>query len=1303
MLAASARPASRPRPPGQRRASQSPRSPDVSSFDNVADKTPAPSHRPPLSDIHNIVSNTASTADAQTVKAGGLVGVNPSHDADMLSPSSSASELDHARLERLERHELEELLIEASRKMREREHKLVVAANIGKALLEKNLSLRSGIMTSMASSSNLFGLSDIEAMINDFSESDPTAYMGPFDRVDDDRLHSPPRPMYSPPTTDIDVHSLGDVSPARSCSDSTPLAQPGPLPDEDPDYFSRPATHRSTRDQETRIFTKRAIWEPSEAGLIVSQPCSPSASISSFASHALLSPHGTTSRVTSKRDPTGSRHRSRPSLLQLQALEAQRQLASLGEQNDVLHQQISELQHEAEGARFEGSKKLSRLNKEIRGLKAELEAATRRNDELENSHFAARPLPASRSPLRDPLAHSRPSAPSPRLVRTGGRQEVTSTSLAPPSSFADKPISDHSGLIPSTSNLEDMVRSAQTTAGESALMVQLLAKIKELEETNSAMAKAEEDFGSRMGRAMQEDERLRDAFNTVGQDLGVDAKSNASWMSPDKAHNASNFLPKRSPSQLPPLRGAFITPSHSLRSLDSLASGDTSSLASPPISPSQKRRAPGNRHVIEHRKTVRTALRRAKKELAADIWGLHSDPAAASSELSRSSTEQSLGTYSIDLSASSSASSSPRGKHISRRASSNSTGLGAVGRPRIRITPSIEDLGQRRKMHEEVIAGPPQEASPAGDWQDVATPTLSTFPQNASLSPSDAMQTYSSRLQVQPRRNSTHQDSPSGTSGKATEPPRPSAEPRLVLSPFQQKTFKPTALLRRSRSRSSSFGSQLRSEQQAVSLPQSPDPFMSPSPARHRPNLHRSPASASSQHGRTLGSELGSIFGGDDRKHDFDDDLPQRRRSVVGMHVDASIPDVQALVLHSADKTAALKLRSGFKAEAQSDRPTANVGRLVPHSDDEHRDDLECVLTQSVHGQIEDVLHDDTPLCARDAALLARVEAEEQGAWLAEHPIIERGGLLHEDEPRSAQFDLINAVVEHQAVAWADDDDYGRTISQREAVKLGLLAPSSSSLAGRGARLLGGKSKTASSAFGTKQKEKQAFRLEIESSEQVEHRLRIEALLRRRRLELLREQGFIDEWEDEVDEQKQEAELVATYAPTPQRLQEKRLQALVGAKASRWDASPEGASPSSRDPRRSTQQWVRDLACVSPTRTSRFADRHHDRDEDPMSLDCVRPEDAEFELLDCPTWKKQGGRGTDYFPTSLRARYRPAMVKQRVVHVSQVTYGWVEEWVQFAFVVFLAFVVMVEQGPNRNVRRERPTPAVRHALLNKAE
>uniref|UniRef100_V5ET26 Uncharacterized protein n=1 Tax=Kalmanozyma brasiliensis (strain GHG001) TaxID=1365824 RepID=V5ET26_KALBG len=667
----------------------------------------------------------------------------------MLTPSSSTDDLDVALLEGLERHELEQLLIEASRKMREREHKLVVAANIGKALLEKNLSLRSGIMTSMESSSNLFGLSDIEAMIHDFASTQNTdaAHMLRFGDARTQTGPSSPQPMNSPPTTDIDINSQCENSPERPGSDITPLARPVSLPDTDDDYFSRPADSTAT-------------------------------------------------------------------------------------------QNISELQHEAESARFEGSKKLSRLNKELRGLKAELEAATTRNVELEN--------------------------------------------------------------------------------GESALLAQLLAKIKELEETNSAMAKAEEDFGSRMGRAMQEDERLRDALTTVGQDLGIAATSSTT-ASPEK--------------------------------------------------------------------------------------GLHNS---------------------------------------------------------------------------------------------------------------------CSRI--------------------------------------------------------------------------------------------------------------------------------------------------------------------------ESDRPTAHVGRLVPRCDEEHEDDLECVLTQSAYGQIEEAFLDESLVHPRDAALFARVEDEEQGAWLADQPIIETGGLQDEDEPRSSQFDLINAVVEHQAVAWADDDDYGRNITQREAAKLGLLARSALLQAGRGARLLTGATRNSNSAFGTMTKAHEQrqgaekpppARFEIESAEQVEHRLRIEALLRRRRQQLLRERGYPEQWEPA---RKEEDELVAMYAPSPQRLQERRMQALVGGRGSSTATSPGDASPSQRDPRRSTQQWVRELACVSPTVKKRSGGVR-DQNLDLTTLDDVRPEEAEFELLDCPTWKKQGGRGTDYFPTSFRARYRPTMVKQRVAHVSQLTYGWVEEWIQFAFVVFLAFVVMIEQGPNRNARR----------------
>ncbi|GAC94016.1 hypothetical protein PHSY_001585 [Pseudozyma hubeiensis SY62] len=1299
MMHASGRPATRPRPPARRKSSQSPQPLDVSAQAHIKAHDVAPFPRSALSDV----TNSASTDTAHTVTAEDHVAAITQHgegaeshrcNSQTLSPSSSASELDHARLEGLERHELEQMLIEASRKMREREAKLVFAASIGKALLEKNMSLRSGIETSIASSSSLYGLSDIESIIHDFSTHQRASSQNTFDGAARHRESSSPRPMYSPPTTDVDVHSLPDLSPSRAASDTTPLAHPTPLPAIESDYFSRPSHQAKTRfdanaafaAETSTTYNDRSIWIPSDAGLIASQPCSPSASISSYASHALLSPQDAEWRIPSSRVTPGSRHRSRPSLLQIQALEAQRQLASLGEQNDVLHQQISELQHEAENARFEGSKRLSRLNRELRGLKAELEAATRRNVELESDRSVPRPSPVTRSPAKGIAVGSRHPHSHLTFRKASCQESALSSPASSKSTGEPEPARLRHGLIPSTSKLEDMVRSVHAADGESALLAQLLAKIRELEETNSAMAKAEEDFGSRMGRAMQEDERLRDAFNTVGQDLAVTTAETVAETSPEKMQKASEL--------------ALITPSHSLQSLDSIASAEVGSPSSP-LSPSQRRRAPGNRHVIEQRKTVRSALRRAKKELAADIWGFKGESAHVTPDISRSSTEASLGTYSVDLSASSSASSSPQPARINRKASSSSLALGIAVRPRIRITPSIEDLGQRRKTHEQIVAGPEQECpSSPGDWQDVTSPTLPNAPQTSSLSPRDAMKASFAHLKVGPRLGRAHHGGPNREMDKSNR--LADAAPTSSPSLFQQTAFRPTARVRRSRSRSSSFGSHFQVRQTPVSVQQSPDPFASPSPAWHRPGLARSPSSNSSHRGRTLGSELGSIFGGDDRKHDFDDDLPQHRR-LVANQTDSNL-NMRSLVLHRAGSMSALDLRSNVKNAVVSDRPTANVGRLVPQSDEEQHDDLECVLTQPVYGQIEDDFSQESPLRPRDAALLVRIEAEEDGMWLADQPIIESGGLPDKDEPRSAQFDLINAAVEHQAVAWADDDDYGRTISQREAVKLGLLAYKSSVWAARSMRTLTARSKSdrtnadlakASNVAGVK---KLPFRLEIESSEQVEDRLRIESILRRRRQELLHERGFVDDWEDEADVQKQEAELVATYAPSPQRLQERRLKALAGHDSS---LSPGKSSPTKSDPRRSTQQWVRDLVHTSPSR--RGGHNNEDEEQDMLSLNYVGTEEADFELLDCPSWKRQGGRGTDYFPTSFRARYRPAMVKQRVAHASQVTLGWVEEWVQFAFVVFLAFVVMVEQGPDRGARRGRRATNTPQLLLNKSE
>ncbi|KAI3492850.1 hypothetical protein L1887_42454 [Cichorium endivia] len=295
------------------------------------------------------------------------------------------------------------------------------------------------------------------------------------------------------------------------------LAPPVPITSHGPPRTDQISLRKDRRWMRPYNPAVVSTWVPNESGLVPSQPCSPSASIRSFASQAFLSPVDSVSRAPFKNGRANTRHRSRPSLVQIQALEAQRQLASLGEQNDVLHQQIAELQHEAESARFDGSKRHNRLNKEIRGLKAELEAATKRNIELETTTSSTRPLASSRTPLRSPANRGslsqEPKSPIFLLDRRHGPSSAAT--LLPDSMPAakDEAVSNQHGLAPSTSTLEDLVRSTQSTTGESALVVQLLAKIKELEETNATMAKAELDFrqprGPCNGRRREASRRLQ--------------------------------------------------------------------------------------------------------------------------------------------------------------------------------------------------------------------------------------------------------------------------------------------------------------------------------------------------------------------------------------------------------------------------------------------------------------------------------------------------------------------------------------------------------------------------------------------------------------------------------------------------------------------------------------------------------------------------------------------------------------------------------------------------------------------------
>ena len=455
-----------------------------------------------------------------------------------LTDSESSLSMDQEWVGNLGRDELESMLMDAKRIIKERERELGIAAAIGKALLEKNISLRSkhtGLANRLASSTSIFNMAEMEGIISNISSTDST--FAP--------LANQP---CSPPTTDIDItsqpgHSRTNSNDAED-QDATPLASTAS------DYFtgvntSSPyrATAQGTRQPlapvvptqsaqdgspiVSRVGTRsdaqehkyeaqpqqfaspvRPNWVPSVAGLISSQPASPSESIASSWSRAAgmrASPSmqfNAGSHDSSRRGTTRRHARNRPSMTFTQAAETQRQLAALSEQNEALLQQLGELQAEAEAARLEGSKKLKKLNREIGGLKSELESATKRNVELENGSVAEEVDSASNKPRK---RWTRGGGVGPGSPWTSGADKMASNAvLSPPkarkvgahNSATEEPTHTHAlnvdpvlneqqePMPSSSSSLEAMLGyKPGNTEGERALVAQLLSKIKELEET----------------------------------------------------------------------------------------------------------------------------------------------------------------------------------------------------------------------------------------------------------------------------------------------------------------------------------------------------------------------------------------------------------------------------------------------------------------------------------------------------------------------------------------------------------------------------------------------------------------------------------------------------------------------------------------------------------------------------------------------------------------------------------------------------------------------------------------------------
>ncbi|KAN0064730.1 hypothetical protein ACQY0O_001785 [Thecaphora frezii] len=1390
--------------------------------------------------------------------------------SDARSLASDTSSFDQEWVGNLNRDELEAMLMQANRIIKERERDLGIAAAIGKALLEKNISLRNrhnGLASRLASSTSIFEMGEAAAEPTKPPCSPPTtdtALAAAPDGIDNEKTPMPSGTGRGG-TADYFGHAtlstpfrtvasgarqpLGPVSAAPQMSSGGGAA--GSM--RSTASASSLDTETSKQQQTPTLATYGGgnPWIPSQAGLIVSQPPSPSGSTSNFASFRGLD------ALEGRTGAAQRRARARPALSQTQAAEAQRQLAALSEQNEALLQQLSELQEEAEKARREGSKKLSRLNKEIGGLKTELEAATLRNSELEQTRsqknddangggdrIAQRrkawtrgggvgpvsPLihgtmnlgmQAERTPVRG-HGHHLDSVDDPVAEPLAVEQLRVSASTTDASSVTDDEGAGAASASPW--DLEEMLGYRPgNSEGERALVAQLLAKIQELQETNRAMAEAGNEMDGKLGRAMEEGERLKDAYAAVENSSAVAD----SWTDGDDLHREG--WAAGMPAAAGVVLSGTMTPSSSRGSLGLLDSSPIS--LAPGSSPTRRRRAPGNRYTIESRKTVRAALRRERKE--SKILGGKGDVFGRAPEMVRSTTDDSLASYSLDLSMSSSTASSPNSRRIVKKVSGTSIGLGAAMRPRIRITPSIEDLGARRRTTEVTIDGDEgvkkgtSASASSKDWEDLPSSAIAdgadlSGSKASSLKPSDALQrplasstaaAHNEAGSPAPLTPRSERDGPAPTGSSPTSSDRAGhvrGGPLLSLPVTPERS----AML-------SYRGYSLSS---LVSMSRS-------SSMNDTSDIEGPPR-------RTLGSELGSIFGGDEpRSSSYEgSDLGGGGRDESGPTIVGAVAMTTTAALEGSvllgdlDDGGSSQITLGAASPLpqnryrKSDRPTASFGRLVSEEEaDEDQEDLECVLQHPV-GNVKALLRlqPPSPQCERDRSLIARLADEHDGVWRAGDDIVESGGLKDRQQPRSDQYDLICTAVEEQPVHWADDDDFGKPITETEARRIGLVQlphpddRASAYAGGRQQKTLQGRSKSSillglawaagkkivASGQGDRQEEaaavtsrdasRQVPRLQIEEEQQIAERQRLELLLRRRRVELLRSRGYDVEGDYELDGRSLEAEIdarVLAFSPARHRLRAEKARASrasylgegqrleygreareqrsqeqynggpdYGSKGKTeglgkgrdtgkdtgkdkgkgkgkarlldsdhedvadsdqnrfsWHTSTVSSTVARRRARRSsgrpsldradsgaftgsTSEWVRatSAAHATVTATDTVPDTVPDTRIDPQGAEAaMSPGDdsetsSDFELLELPVEgtgpasrrvKRQGDWGTDYYPISLRARYQPAMVKQRVKVASNEAIVWISTWVTFTTVIVFAFVVAMRRGP----------------------
>lgn len=1126
-------------------------------FVDSASSAPSPSHRGQM-DRRRSTPNTEDEHERVKAALPSYEDQNNLERPPSLDYSEDGSEksLDRDWVGGLPREELEALLVEANKVIKARERDLGIAAAIGKALLEKNMSLRSkheGILTRLSTSASLSNM-----------------------------LPAGEGPANSPPTSDI--HIADDPSHGHF-DDETPR----PTPRLDGDYFAHSVAQPSDpfvsptapRQQQSRPHHSPSSSVSSSRTPMnnLFQQQSQSPSVASALPGYWHSDEGPSKWPSSRSEyfvPSGppspsvsragvSREQSYDNLARVQAQaneEAQRQLETLSKQNDALLDQLAQLQSEAEEAKKQGGRRLKKLTREIEGLKGELEAATERNVELELEHAGQEDGPRI-TPPKEKKSWTRkgsmaiwPSSDDGTPSSRGGRsttadrdQDGHSVHSLEDSKGADARSIRSQSSMTSTLEAGASLAARPHSEGERALVAQLLSKIQELEETNASLTIAGTEMDGRIGRAIEEGERIRDAYEAVETANGADQSFRPASIS----RSFSSGLGGGSPLQMSPM-------------------SSTASASPATAARRAKRRAPGNRYIIEGRRTIRDALRQ-------NIDEEESDPPSSG----RSSPTHSRGQRHRML------------------------------RPRILITPSTEDLAARRK-HDEENGWVDLEASPS------QSDTLRSPVRRLNRKQASGVRRVSSDASFALNRQLFDNRGP-----VASTPPRGN----LLAGDFSME------------SQLDSYGHRREPDLDSLSNISSIVPW---------------------QGRRSLQSELVGIA-------DADRDLFAWNEEQLAGQADRSRNDdhgdggpLQLSDLNNPDHRRLRPQRSASSLRAASE-PESDIADLKwSVSSGETVVGRSRWASPAKHQQLQRIAAapytEGTSHGGEEEETSAVVHLAD-GDWLdPEESIVYRGGLRDQKETTGESYDELESATRKAPLHWADDDDFGRPITESEARRLGLMPRQDSTLGNRKrSMLLGWVGATKTKPKSEKGKAREQPR-QIESSEAVTERLQTQALLREKRVAAL------------------QARLVAGQL-TPAKAyamgltdEDGRLLAPFPSGTSSFDDSVESeataralAMSSVRYRRRTLSRPVSPQAVRSKEKTKEGEGGASSSDE-------------AFEMLDLdPARRKKGKRGTDYYPVSYSARYRPAVVKQRVQQASVEAVTWASAWATFSLVMVFAFLV----------------------------